>query len=66
MDVHGRAGLVLDGFGHEGCPAIVTQGGLTDHAFVGEDFVGQLQRITVFEVQFQLAGPVLLDDRVDL
>ena len=50
MDMHGRARLILDRFGHESGKTIVTQRGLADQTFEIKDLIGQLDRVAVSQV----------------
>jgi hypothetical protein len=47
VDVHGRAGLALNGLGHEGGVDIVLERGLADGALEHEHLVGEFDRIAV-------------------
>ena len=66
VDVHRRARLALDGLGHEGRIGVVLQRRLADRALEHEHLVGELDRIAVAQVDLELAGALLVDQRVDL
>jgi hypothetical protein len=66
VDVHGRARLALDRLGHEGGVGVVLQRRLADGALEQEHLVGEFDRIAVAQVDLELTGAFLVDQRVDL
>ena len=66
VDVHRRARLLLHRLGHEGREAVVPERRLADRALEEEHLVGELHRVAVQQVDLDLPGAALLDDRVDL
>ena len=65
VDVHGAAGFVGDGFRHEGGIAIVAQRGFADQTFEIEYLVCQTHRVTVDQIDLQLARAAFLGDAVN-
>ena len=66
VNVHGTAGLALNGLGHKGRIHVVLQSGFPQRALEQENLIGQLQRVAVVEVDFELGRPFLMDQRLDL
>ncbi len=66
MDMHGAAGLVLHRLRHEGGVDIMLQRHLADEALEYQHLVGEPHRIAVVEIDLELGGARLVDQRVDL
>ena len=66
MDMHRATGLMLHWLGHERGKAAVFQCGFSYQTFVEKHLVGECNRVTMLEIDFDLSGATFLDDRIDL
>ena len=65
VHMHGRAGLVAHWLRHKRCEHFMVQCGFANDALEVEDLVCEQDRITVREVDLNLAGTVFLDNRLN-
>ena len=63
--MHGGARLIGDGLGHECCKTIVFQGRFADQAFEKEHLIGEFHRITMAQIDLNLARAALLGNAVN-
>ncbi len=66
VQVHGAARLIANRLGHEGCRHVVLERGFAQGALEHRDLVGQVQGVTVTEVDFHLRRAVLVDQRIEV
>ncbi len=66
VQVHGAARLAGHGLGHEGGGHVVLERRLAHGALEHQDLVGQVQGLTVTEVDFHLRGAFLVDQGVQI
>ena len=66
MQMHGGAGFIGMGLGHEGGIHVMLQGGLAHGALEHENLIGQFQRVAVVEVDLQLGGAGFMRQRIDI
>ena len=63
--MHGRTWLALYGFGHKGCIHIMLECRLPNGALEQKNLIGEFDRITVTQIDLELACPFFMDQCVD-
>jgi len=66
VDMHGTAGLIGDRLGHEGRRHVVLERRLAHGALEYQDLIGQVQCITMPEVDLHLRRTFLVDQRIQI